>query len=159
VSPAFDPNNPFAQTWEDHIHGEGFKDIADSISYQKRYVAHTYMSSKCDVSTIVKRIEANPENSVSFESYLLKAAAKAFKIVAEEQASIARVTSAGTQLYPNADELGLESLGNTAVNEDVRSFSPQSPATGLTVTQIEHSLESLPIATPGSLMSLHFTLP
>jgi hypothetical protein len=58
---------------------------------QKRYVAHTYMSSKCDVSNITKQIKAAGD-AVSFESFLVKAAAKAFRnVLPEGSAHVSRV--------------------------------------------------------------------
>lgn len=52
--------------------------MASNIANQKRYAAHTYMSSKCDVTAIAAQLQEMNEDSVSFESFLLKAASRAF---------------------------------------------------------------------------------
>jgi len=92
-SAAYDPAHPFKQSWEDQALPTGYDQVAQSIANQKRYVAHTYMSSKCDVTAITAQLEAMQDESVSFESFLLKAAAKAFsKAFPEVEAkNIARV--------------------------------------------------------------------
>ena len=59
---------------------DGFAQAAQTMHHQKRYVAHTYMSSKCDVTSIDKQIEATG-GAAGFESYVLKAASKAFSKV------------------------------------------------------------------------------
>jgi hypothetical protein len=41
----------------------------------------------------------------------------------------------------------------------VSSFSAASPSSALTVSQVAHSLESLPIVDGKSMISLHFTPP
>jgi len=69
ASPAVDPNDPFQQTWTDNGLDQGFASIAASIKHQKQYVAHTYMSSKVNVTSI------SPEH---FSGFLLKAASKSF---------------------------------------------------------------------------------
>jgi hypothetical protein len=64
------------------------------------------MSSKCDVSLVAKQIKAlGDDSSVSFESYLLKAAAKSFsKVFPEEGSNISRVHQSGLTFHKAADE-------------------------------------------------------
>lgn len=45
------------------------------------------------------------------------------------------------------------------MHDGVFNFSSAQPPSSLTITQIENSMESLPIANPGSVISLHFTQP
>jgi hypothetical protein len=56
----------------------------------KKLVAHSYMSSKADVTAANELIKVG---SASFESYVLKAASAAFKKVFPQDANVARVVS------------------------------------------------------------------
>lgn len=40
------------QTWEDSQVSSEFSEVADAMYEQKRYAAHYYLSSKCDVTSI-----------------------------------------------------------------------------------------------------------
>ena len=86
ASPPVDPNDPFQQTWVDQGLAEGFSSIAASIKHQKQYVAHTYMSSKVNISGI------QPE---MFEGFVMKAAAKAYQKVFSQGLNITRVVNGG----------------------------------------------------------------
>lgn len=57
---------------------EGFSEVAEAIGTQKRYVAHTYMSSLCDVSIIEAQVKELGIETISLDNYVLKAASKAF---------------------------------------------------------------------------------
>lgn len=84
ASPIYDPHNPFQQTWNDNVVASESSQVAEAIFNQKRYVAHTYLSCRTDVSTIVSQMEGN---DISFESYVLKAASKSFHKVFPDEAS------------------------------------------------------------------------
>ena len=70
------------------------------MANQKRYVAHTYMSSKCDVTAVTAQLKEMSEESVTFESFLLKAASRAFsKAFPEvETQNIARIVQDSEKL-------------------------------------------------------------
>ena len=151
VSPKFDPMNPFVQTWVDQSHSGDSKAAATQMHHQKRYVAHTYISSKVEVS--------NCKNA-SFEAFVLKASAKALAQVFPEHAkpSINRILSSGNmKVIDGANQKSLSSLSDAEV-KNLNTFT-NAPSAHLTVSQIDSSLESLPIASPGSLINLHFTNP
>ena len=124
------------------------------------------MSSVCDVSSIDNQMKIVGDDSVSFESYLLKAASKAFSKVFPEQqkANVSRVVSSqdgedGLQYYQAANDLRLSQLGSNDLHEGLSSFSAGSPPSQLTISQVNNSWESLPIVSPTALISLHFTQP
>ena len=107
-SPAFDPNDPFQQTWEDSSVSNEYAQVAEAIHLQKKLAAHSYMSSKCDVT----EIDAQLQNSegISFESFILKAASKSFSKVFKDvdTTNVSRVVTGdeqGIQFYKSANEL------------------------------------------------------
>lgn len=51
-SPAKDPNNPFVQTWVDEQVSQSRAAEANAMFTSKRYVAHTYLSCKCDITPV-----------------------------------------------------------------------------------------------------------
>ena len=107
----YDPAHPFQQSWEDQTLSSDYEQVAQNIANQKRYAAHTYMSSKCDVTTVAAQLEALKDESVTFESFLLKAAAKAFgKAFPEvDTLNIANLVQnseqSGVQFHARANEL------------------------------------------------------
>lgn len=52
AQPIANVNDPFAQTWVDHSCDGSFKQFAENMHLAKRYTAHSYISSKCDVTAI-----------------------------------------------------------------------------------------------------------
>lgn len=127
---------------------------------QKRWVAHTYMSSRVNVSAILKQIQ-NSGEKISFESYVVKAAAKAFHKVFPDQASNVShfVTNSGLRFHERAHEFNLRALNSASLHESVVNFTPSNPASGVTVTHIDTSTESLPISNNQSMINLHYTSP
>ena len=120
------------------------------------------MSSKCDVTAIDAQLQG--AENVTFESFVLKAASKSFAKVFKDfgATNVSRVVAGeeqGIQFYENANELQLSDLGSSEVHEGLYPFSTNSPPAGLTVSQNLNSLESLPIVSANSLISLHFTSP
>jgi len=99
----------------------------------------------------------------TYESFILKAASKSFaKVFPEVASNVTRVVDgedSGIQFYEKANELQLSQLGSSEVHKGLSSFSVDSPPSGLTVSQNANSLESLPIVSSNSLISLHFTEP
>jgi len=93
------------------------------------------MSSKCDVSLIDKQIQA-ADGAVNFESYLIKAAAKAFhKLFPEMQSNVSRIVSnGGVVLHSQAHEQSLSSLSHGELHEDLANFSGALPSAALTVS-------------------------
>ena len=89
ASPAYDPNKPFQQTWSDTQVSEGLSHAAKSLSFAKSMLAHAYITKPCDVSVILKEFK-----DVPLESFVMKAAAKAFKeTVNTEKLTIKKVNS------------------------------------------------------------------
>ena len=64
----------------------------------------------------------------------------------------------GLQYYQAANDQQIGALGHADVNQ-VLNYSRASPASLLTISQVENSLESLPIVPSASMISLHFTNP
>lgn len=56
---------------------------ASNLNYSKRYLGHTYISSKCEVSQLLSEFT---NNDVPFESFVLKAAQKAFSSAVNSKA-------------------------------------------------------------------------
>ena len=70
----------------------------------KKLTAHSYISSKCNVSRIIKQMEE--DDSVNFEGYVLKAASVAYKKVFPElDANLARIEADGIRFYQDANEM------------------------------------------------------
>ena len=64
----------------------------------KKLTAHSYISSKCNVSTIVSYLENG--DSADFEGYVLKAASASFKKVFPlMDANLARIEADGIRFY------------------------------------------------------------
>ena len=47
------PNDPFAQSWQDVACDEAFKHAAQNMHVSKKLTAHSYISAKCNVSRVV----------------------------------------------------------------------------------------------------------
>lgn len=159
-SPKKDDNNPFQQTWVDHrVEGEE-ANIAQNIFVQKRYVAHTYISSVCDVSAVQKQVAAIGDDQITLQNFLHKAAAKAFAKTFPEigAANIARVVPGGLEFTQAANNLQLGGLSGQETHE-VSNFGSNSPPAHIIISQVESSMEALPIADASSIISLHFTAP
>lgn len=107
------------------------------------------MSSKVDVTGI---------NQELFEGYLLKAASKAYSKVFGSSVNVSRIVSDGLKYYEAANEMQIGQFGSSEVHS-VSAFSSNSPPSGLTISSVNSSLESLPIVDGKSLISLHFTPP
>lgn len=125
------------------------------------------MSSKCDVTAISAQLEAMQDESVNFESFVLKAAAKAFsKAFPEVEAkNIARVVQdaeqVGVQFHARANELQMGDFASQEVAEGMYGHTQADAisACPLVISQVAHSVESLPIVSHAALISLHFTQP
>jgi pyruvate/2-oxoglutarate dehydrogenase complex dihydrolipoamide acyltransferase (E2) component len=125
------------------------------------------MSSKCDVTAITAQVNLLNESSVTFESFVLRAASRAFtKAFPEvETQNIARVVQ-------DSEELGVK-IHERANESRMSDFASQELAAGvyghdsgeaisacpLTITHVRNSTESLPIVNHAALISLHFTQP
>ena len=68
-SPKYDPNNPFQQTWQDLKVDENNANKAENIETAKRFNAHTYLSTKVDLSNLHKTFG----KTASIEYFLRKA--------------------------------------------------------------------------------------
>ena len=86
-----------------------------------------------------------------------KAYGKAFPD--SSKTNISRVAAEGLQIYGAANELGVGSLSNAEVHSGVLNFSGSSPDADVTISQVDQSIDSLPIVSGKSMISLHFTLP
>jgi len=76
--------------------------ILDNIAEAKKLLAHSYMSTKTDVSVILKEFP-----DVPLDSFVMKAAQKAYsKMVDSSQAlTVQRVDNGTVHAYPNVKEL------------------------------------------------------
>jgi hypothetical protein len=102
----------------------------------KKLVAHSYMSSKADVTAASELLK---HGSASFESYVIKAASAAFAKVFPDDANVARVVDgeeSGVKFIQKANEMLLEDLTNAELTAGVNNFSDGLPQCGLTVTQV-----------------------
>ena len=105
------------------------------------------MSSKCDVSNI---------DQSNLEQTILKAASLAFHktFPDHDHKGLVRVNQPGSAtLFSSAHEQSI-----SAFSEGQESDSSNVNA-AITVTQVSGSTESLPISSPGSMISLHFSTP
>lgn len=124
---------------------------------QKRYVAHTYVSTKCDVTALQKQTKSF---GVSFESFVVKAAAKAFKrVFPEHSSSVSQFTAGGLNYYPDASQASLTALNHTQTQPSSQNFSASTPGSAVTVSQVSAALECLPVSSPQTMISLHFSQP
>lgn len=74
-------------------------------------------------------------DSATYESFLIKAAAKAFnKMFPDHPSHVSRVVSGGSVLFSQAHEQTLSSLSQGASHEGVLNFSKSLPAGAITVT-------------------------
>ena len=164
-SQAADPNDPFRQSWTDAVVAGDYSEVAEAIFTQKRYAAHTYMSSMCDVSIIEAQVKELGGDAVAYDNYVLKAASKAFsKCFPEEpQVNLQQVISShedkGMKFIQAANEQPIGALGGGETFADLYAYSTDSPACTLTVSKVANTFESLPIVSNRSLISLHFTQP
>jgi len=118
--------------------------VCESRADAKKYLAHSYMSTKVDVSVILQEFP-----NVALDSWVMKAAQKAFKkTISPEPLTIQREEHA----YPNADELRVGQLvsENASVGENDLLIQ---------VYQLKNAVESLPIAVAGTTIALHFSEP
>jgi len=92
---------------------------------------------------------------------LHKAASKAFSKTFPEigDANIARVVPGGIQFTQNANNQQLGSLSGQETHEGLSNFGSNSPPAHIVISQVESSMEALPIADASSIISLHFTAP
>jgi len=113
-------------------------------------LAHAYISKPCDVSVIIKDFK-----DVPFESFVLKAAAKAFKdVVNNEKLTISRVKSVEDRHYvANANDLRVGQFASSMVATALESQRL------ITVHRISNAVEALPICEEPALISVHFTDP
>ena len=91
--------------WEDQTLGDLEATAAEQIGFAKKMLAHTYMSTKTDVTAICKDFAEVP-----FEAFVVKAAQKAFQMVLADGDSrsvvnVVRVTGLGKQtLYARVQD-------------------------------------------------------
>lgn len=109
-SQAADPKNPFTQSWNDQVVAEDYSEVAEAIFTQKRYVAHTYMSSMCDVSIIEEQVKELGMDTIAYDNYVLKAASKAFSKVFPDEPKVNL-----QQVISNKDDKGMKFI--QAANE------------------------------------------
>ena len=76
-------NDPFTQTWEDEAVLDENKAALDNISHAKRYLAHSYMSAKCDVSELLKTYSTQ-----SVDAFIMKAAQKSYTRVVDKESEV-----------------------------------------------------------------------
>lgn len=92
------PNDPFAQSWQDIACDDAFKHAAQNMHVSKKLTAHSYISSKCNVSRVIAQMDA--DQTADFEGYVLKAASAAYKKVFPElDVNMARVEADGIRFY------------------------------------------------------------
>lgn len=77
ASPVKDINKPFQQTWQDvDVQGEELNQ-AENIYFAKRYLAHTYLSTKVDTEQLFEVFGKD----ANVESFVQKAVRKAYKVI------------------------------------------------------------------------------
>mmetsp|Transcript_12729 Transcript_12729/g.21458 ORF Transcript_12729/g.21458 Transcript_12729/m.21458 type:complete len:168 (-) Transcript_12729:194-697(-) len=130
---------------------------------QKRYRAHAYQSANCDV-TVIHGLLA--QMNVDFETYVIKAASKAYsRVFGVAKVNVSRVIADqvsqanGLNYIPAANEKQLSQLMDLQLHDGLQAFSNQAPQSEITVSQVDNSLESLPIVNQNTQISLHFTNP
>jgi hypothetical protein len=69
------------------------------------------------------------------------------------------VVAGGIQYTQNANNQQLGSLGAQETHEGVSNFGSNAPPAHIVVSQVESSMEALPISDASSIISLHFTAP
>ena len=69
TSPVYNPNAPFQQTWNDQEMASEYKNAAEHLGDAKRTIAHSYMSSKVEVTAI-----QNDFSGVPIDNFVIKAA-------------------------------------------------------------------------------------
>jgi hypothetical protein len=113
-------------------------------------LAHAYITKPCDVSAIVKDFK-----DVPFDSFVFKAAAKAFKeTVNNEKLTISRVKTIDDKHFvDNANDLRVGQFANSMVQSALDSQHL------ITVHRISNAVEALPICEEPALISVHFTDP
>ena len=89
---------------------DGYSEVAEAIFTQKRYVAHTYMSSQCDVSIIEAQVKELGADTIAYDNYVLKAASKAFGKVFPDQPKVNL-----QQVISNSEDKGMKFI--QAANE------------------------------------------
>jgi hypothetical protein len=111
ASPTFDPNKPFQQRWSDAQISPALSKAADSLLHAKQILAHSYITSTVDVTAI-----ATSFKDVPFDSFVYKAAAKAFKeTVNAHTLSIQRIHSLEKRdIFANATDLRVSQFKPTA---------------------------------------------
>jgi len=128
-------------------------DVAQNIGSSKRLLGHAYITSKVNVSATKEGFFAE----VPFESFVLKAAQKAFKnAVNDLELDISRVHGHDSKsLYVHVDDLRVGQLVDAA--QSTTSYPTSSQF--ITVHQTANSVESLPICEDPAILSIHYTLP
>ena len=112
ASPAYNPNDPFQQVWEDQTVEGDSREQADSLHHSKRMLAHSYMSSKADMTMIRETFSDTP-----VDSFVIRAAAKAFKATlaqsADEPLNVSRVVRHGERIaYYGVQDLRVGQLAD-----------------------------------------------
>lgn len=100
ADPKANPNDPLAQSWSDISKDDSYKAAAVNMGNAKKFVAHSYMSSKADVTSANELLK---HGSASFEDYVIKAASKAFTKVFTQDANVASVQDDGVKFIQNAN--------------------------------------------------------
>ena len=141
-SQAADPNSPFTQSWNDEVVAGDYSEVAEAIFTQKRWAAHTYMSSMCDVSIIEAQVKEFGVDTIAYDNYVLKAASKAFsKVFPDEpkvnlQQVISNKEDKGMKFIEAANEQSITALGASETFADLYAYSADSPACTLTVSKV-----------------------
>lgn len=94
---------------------DDLRSMADSLHDSKRMIAHSYISSSVDMTSIVKSFAEVPT-----DAFVIRAAAKAFKAViaaaddAEARLNVSRVFSHGKRVtYLGVDELRIGEIAKS----------------------------------------------
>ena len=83
----------------------------------------------------------------------------------EHRVNVGRVVSelgeepSGLRFFEAANEKQISGLTSSELHEGLYAYSAQAPDTHVTVTQVDKSLESLPITNQNTQIALHFTQP
>lgn len=100
-SPKYDINKPFQQTWRDKtVEGDALTQ-AENIHAAKRYVAHTYLTTKIDTHCLFETFGSE----ASVEHFLRKAVSKAFQSVTGHNADINGTSEHAVGLSSVSDSL------------------------------------------------------
>ena len=126
-------------------------DLAAAIGHSKSMLAHSYMSSLVDMTTIAQQFSDTP-----VDAFVIRAAAKAFKTVSSEPLNVSRVFTHGrTMTYLGVQDLR---VGQIAASGLENGATPSDQPL-IQVYQVDDSVESLPISVDSCMLSLHFSPP